>query len=175
MTEYPVKVTLTSGTVLNVFSTRETMEGYYGNVNNMVAEMIKPLKDITRIEVTVYSEFLEDFITEVTYDHILEAWADRSERVVITYDFDGLPEDERGFIDRIDGWLPSYGLRKRSNFRRVHSIPTEDVINIRTAKRVNMDARNERHLDYYYKDPATYNKKCVTRQRNARLATKTVQ
>lgn len=160
---YPIRVTLSTGTVLTVHSNRDTIEDFYGNVNILVNESIKPLKDVKRIEVRLYDEWTEDYVTEVTYDAVLEAWKEMDVRVVVTYDFNTIEEDERGYIGRKDGWLPCYTLRKYPKAKKAHSMITEDIIRIRSARLVNREARNKRNLESYYNNPAKANQARMAR------------
>jgi len=160
---YPIKVTLSTGTVLTVHSSRDTIECFYGDVNKLVNESIKPLKDVRRVEVLLYDADLEDFVTEVSYDAVLEAWKEMDVRVVITYDFNTIEEEERGYIGRKDGWLPCYTLRTVPKSKKAYSMITEDIVRIRSARLVNREARNKRNLDSYYKNPQKANQVRMTR------------
>lgn len=160
--EYPIKVTLSTGSQLTVYASRETIE-WYGNVNTLVDSMIKPLKDVKRIEVELYCDFIEDLVTEVTYDITLEAWKTLGVRTVVYYNFDGMEEEERGYISFEDGWLPKYTMKEHPRYKKANSMITEDITNIRSAKLVNREARNQRSLDAYHNDPDTHNEKRMKR------------
>jgi hypothetical protein len=168
--EYPITVHLNTGTELHVIATRDTIESF-GSVNQLVHHMIKPLEDVTRIEVELYCEELEDTMKEVTYDVLLEAWKNLRERVVITYDFYGTgieEEEERGFIDFKDGWLPCYTLRKTVQAIKMHDLMTSDIVRIQSTKVVNGEAKRQRGLDAYYADPQKANQQKADRERAKR-------
>lgn len=132
---FPIRIVL-RGTLseVNVFAERETIEGYYGNVNQLVHQMIHPLPSVERIEVELYDPIVEEMHVEVTYDRRLEEVVDLGERVVLTYDFNGIFEEERGYIGKTDGWLPSYTGKKQHNSTKGFELPTDCITKIETLR-----------------------------------------
>ena len=164
--ELPITVETVTGTVITIHATEETISGYYGSVNKLVNDWVKPLQDVAKITVIAYDDFFEEDVPVITYSKELEEWKTRGERIVITYDFFGIgiEDEDRGYLDVIDGWLPKYALRYQKNAKKKHVIASEDIKRIETAKEVNYRAKLARNIKRYYKDPQTWNMACMVRR-----------
>ena len=150
--EMPITVTTVTGTVVTVHASQETIEGYYGDVHKLVDKWIKPLHDVESIVIHAYDEFFDEVLPVVTYSKELEAWKARGERLVITYDFYnvGMEDEDRGYLDVEEGWLPRYAMRYQRHAKKKHPIATDGIIRIETAKAVNDRARSERNKERYH-------------------------
>lgn len=120
-----------TGTELHITTSRESIEACYGDVNTLVATWLKPLDQVDRIILEVFDNVLEEKIAVTTYDHRFETWRACNAFVRITQRYYGhrSVDIEEGYLERIPGWLPLYGLRGAAS-EDVEPIFTDSIVSI---------------------------------------------
>lgn len=149
---HAIHVTLKDEKLINY----EIFAGYsqsYENIWKLIEDAVPaPLRDIKRVEVVYWDEDFEDVETELCYDISLEHWLDKG-RAVLFYEFNGIEEEERGYLARVDDtWLPKYGLKYQRNSKTVHPIPAFYVTQVRSAEEMNRERKNIRNRNYYHRN-----------------------
>jgi hypothetical protein len=164
-----VRITLLTGGMLN-FSVPIAVIESYGTLNEFVDAVVKPLKDLARIEVMDFDEELECDTSELTYDILLEPWSAKGERVVLFYEYivDMVEEGARGYIVREAGAMGRYRIRKQVQHLQTQPIDAEAMVSVRTVQAVKQERKNKHTMDKYYGD-ADFKKAMNERRRVSAL------
>lgn len=120
-----------TGTELHITTSRESIEACYGDVNELVNTWLKPLNQVDRITLEVFDSILEEKIAVTTFDRRFELLREQKAYVRITQRYYGHSslDVEEGYLERLPGWLPLYGLRSAAS-EDVEPIFTDTIIQV---------------------------------------------